>query len=57
MLVGDHFVVLNHGAVLASFHRGEKTREEVLTLMAGGETTKEIEADLALFDEDSERAV
>jgi simple sugar transport system ATP-binding protein len=57
MLVGDHFVVLNHGAVLAAFHRGEKTREEVLNLMAGGETTKEIEADLALFEEDSERAV
>jgi simple sugar transport system ATP-binding protein len=57
LLVGDHFVVLNHGAVLASFQRGEKTREEVLNLMAGGETAKEIEADLALVEEDSERAV
>jgi len=37
MLVGDSFVVLAHGAVLASFRRGEKNRDEVLNLMAGGE--------------------
>jgi ABC-type sugar transport system ATPase subunit len=28
MLVGDHFVVLNRGAVAAAFNRGEKSREE-----------------------------
>ncbi|RBP10570.1 monosaccharide ABC transporter ATP-binding protein (CUT2 family) [Roseiarcus fermentans] len=37
MAIGDDFVVLNQGAVAASFRRGEKTREEVLDLMAGGD--------------------
>ena len=50
MLVGDHFVVLNQGRMSASFKRGEKSREEVLNLMAGGEQTEQIEADLALFE-------
>jgi simple sugar transport system ATP-binding protein len=35
--VGDRFTVLIQGKVAASFLRGEKTREEVLNLMAGGE--------------------
>jgi simple sugar transport system ATP-binding protein len=35
--VGDHFVVLVHGKVAADFRRGEKTREEILDLMSGGE--------------------
>ncbi|HEY1720795.1 MAG TPA: ATP-binding cassette domain-containing protein [Magnetospirillaceae bacterium] len=52
MLVGDHFVVLNHGMVAAAFKRGEKSRDEVLNLMAGGKQTEEIEADLTLFEED-----
>lgn len=52
MLVGDHFTVLNHGMVAASFKRGEKSRDEVLNLMAGGRQTEEIEADLALFEDD-----
>jgi simple sugar transport system ATP-binding protein len=52
MLVGDHFVVLNHGTVTAAFKRGDKTRDEVLNLMAGGKQTEELEADLALFEED-----
>ena len=55
MLVGDHFVVLNQGAVSAAFNRGEKNREEVLNLMAGGEHMEQIEADLALFEEDGEK--
>ena len=53
MLVGDHFVVLNQGAVSAAFNRGEKSREEVLNLMAGGRQTEEIEADLASFEDDA----
>ena len=57
MLIGDEFVVLNQGAVSAAFLRGEKTREEVLNLMAGGEQTQEIEADLALFEEDGDGAL
>jgi simple sugar transport system ATP-binding protein len=54
MLIGDRFVVLNQGGVAAAFDRGEKSREEVLNLMAGGEQTEQIEADLALFEEDGE---
>ncbi|MGO4567018.1 ATP-binding cassette domain-containing protein [Rhizobium sp. 2YAF20] len=54
MLVGDSFVVVAHGAVLAKFRRGEKTRDEVLNLMAGGDTTAAIEADLARFEEDAD---
>jgi len=57
MLVGDHFVVLNQGAVSAAFDRGEKSREEVLNLMAGGKQTEAIEADLALFEEDAQGAL
>ena len=34
--VGDRFTVLAHGVVTAEFTRGEKSREEVLDLMAGG---------------------
>jgi simple sugar transport system ATP-binding protein len=50
MLIGDRFVVLNQGGVSAAFNRGEKSREDVLNLMAGGKQTEEIEADLALFE-------
>ena len=35
--VGDRFTVLIQGRVASQFARGEKTREEVLNLMAGGE--------------------
>jgi len=57
MLVGDHFVVLNQGAVSAAFKRGEKSREDVLNLMAGGRQTEEIEANLASFEDDAEGGV
>jgi simple sugar transport system ATP-binding protein len=46
MAVGDAFAVLIHGKVAARFTRGEKTREEVLNLMAGGEQMSELEEDL-----------
>ncbi|MCB1485953.1 MAG: sugar ABC transporter ATP-binding protein [Bauldia sp.] len=46
MAVGDRFVVLIHGEVAASFARGDKTREEVLNLMAGGEALTELEEEL-----------
>jgi simple sugar transport system ATP-binding protein len=35
--VGDRFTVLIQGRAAAKFLRGEKSREEVLNLMAGGE--------------------
>lgn len=44
MVVGDTFAVLIQGALAANFRRGEKSREEITDLMAGGEAL----ADLAL---------
>lgn len=44
MAVGDHFAVLIRGAVAADFRKGEKTREEITDLMAGGETMAGLEA-------------
>ncbi|SJM29068.1 ATP-binding cassette domain-containing protein [Mesorhizobium delmotii] len=44
MAVGDHFAVLIRGAVAADFRKGEKTREEITDLMAGGETMADLEA-------------
>jgi simple sugar transport system ATP-binding protein len=46
MTVGDRFAVLIHGTVAADFRRGEKSREEVLNLMAGGEELESLGAEL-----------
>jgi simple sugar transport system ATP-binding protein len=46
MTVGDHFAVLIRGAVAADFKKGEKTREEITDLMAGGETMASLEAEI-----------
>lgn len=50
MAVGDEFLVLIHGQVAADFKRGEKTREEVLNLMAGCEQMSELEEYLENID-------
>jgi simple sugar transport system ATP-binding protein len=42
--IGNHFVVLIRGAVAADFKKGEKTREEIADLMAGGESMADLEA-------------
>ena len=42
MSAGDHFVVLMQGQVAASFRRGEKSSNEVLSLMAGGEQVDDV---------------
>jgi len=44
MAVGDHFAVLIRGAVAADFRKGQKTREEIADLMAGGESIASLEA-------------
>lgn len=49
MAVGDHFAVLIRGAVAADFRKGEKTREEITDLMAGGETMATLEAELQTY--------
>ena len=47
MTVGDHFAVLIRGAIAADFKKGERTREEITDLMAGGETMAALEAAIA----------
>jgi simple sugar transport system ATP-binding protein len=51
MSVGNRFVVLIHGEVAADFRRGERTREEVLDLMAGGEELQALAVELEQADE------
>ncbi len=46
MTVGDHFAVLIHGHVAADFAKGEKSREEITDLMAGGEDMEALEAEI-----------
>jgi len=46
MAVGDHFAVLIRGSVAADFRKGEKSREEITDLMAGGETMAELESQI-----------
>jgi simple sugar transport system ATP-binding protein len=46
MAVGDHFAVLIRGAVAADFRKGERSREEITDLMAGGETMASLEAEI-----------
>lgn len=44
LAVGDKFVVLIHGAIAARFARGDRSREAVMSLMAGGEELHALEA-------------
>ncbi len=46
MAVGDHFAVLIRGSVAADFRKGERTREEITDLMAGGETMADLEKNI-----------
>lgn len=47
MTVGDHFAVLIHGRRADYFAKGERTREEITDLMAGGEAMAQLEEELA----------
>src|SRR5690348_11712681 len=49
LTVGDHFAVLIKGAKAADFRKGEKTREEITDLMAGGEAMAELEAEIESY--------
>jgi simple sugar transport system ATP-binding protein len=46
LTVGDHFAVLIRGAKAADFRKGEKSRDEITDLMAGGEHMAELEAEI-----------
>jgi simple sugar transport system ATP-binding protein len=48
MAVGDHFAVLIRGSIAADFRKGERSREDITDLMAGGETMADLEAQLDL---------
>lgn len=56
LAVGDRFVVLIHGQVAASFRRGERTKAELLNLMAGGEEFQDMELELQSMRRDGTRA-
>lgn len=47
MTVGDRFAVLIHGRKADDFRKGERTREEITDLMAGGEAMADLEEELA----------
>jgi simple sugar transport system ATP-binding protein len=49
LTVGDHFVVLIRGSKAADFRKGERSREEVTDLMAGGEAMAELEAEIEAY--------
>lgn len=57
MAVGDHFAVLIRGSVASDFRKGEKTREEITDLMAGGETMADLEASIGVHLEGAQAAV
>jgi simple sugar transport system ATP-binding protein len=46
MAVGDHFAVLIRGSVAADFKKGEKSREQITDLMAGGASMASLEAEI-----------
>ncbi len=46
MAVGDRFMVLIRGRCATTFERGERTRAQLLSLMAGGEEMEALEAEI-----------
>ena len=54
MAVGDHFTVLIRGSIAADFRKGEKTREEIADLMAGGESMADLESNIEGYMETHE---
>ena len=49
LTVGDHFAVLIKGAKAADFRKGDKSREEITDLMAGGEHMAALEAEIQSY--------
>jgi simple sugar transport system ATP-binding protein len=47
MPIGDRFTILTRGRSYGTFRRGDVTREEVETMMAGGEELEALDAELA----------
>ncbi|MDW6057020.1 ATP-binding cassette domain-containing protein [Streptomyces sp. FXJ1.4098] len=53
MMVGDHFAVLIRGQKADDLYKGERTREEITDLMAGGEAMAHLEVELAQLPADA----
>jgi simple sugar transport system ATP-binding protein len=51
MAVGDHFAVLIRGALAANFMRGEKSREQITDLMAGGEALATLDTEIEAYEQ------
>jgi len=51
MAVGDHYAVLIRGALAANFMRGEKSREQITDLMAGGEALANLDAEIEDYEQ------
>ncbi len=47
--IGDRFTLLNRGRSYGTFTKGEVSREEVVSMMAGGEELEELSHELAEF--------
>jgi simple sugar transport system ATP-binding protein len=55
--VGDRFTILKRGRSYGTFEKNEVTREEVASMMAGGEEMENLSSELAEFErEDAEQA-
>ena len=51
MAVGDHYAVLIRGALAANFMRGEKSREQITDLMAGGEALANLDTEIEAYEQ------
>ena len=49
--IGDRFTILNRGKSYGTFGKDEISRDEMITMMAGGEALKELELELAAVEE------
>jgi simple sugar transport system ATP-binding protein len=54
--VGDRFTILNRGQSYGTFEKSEVTREEVVTMMAGGEDMDTLTAELEEFERSDREA-
>lgn len=48
--IGDHFTILNRGTSYGTFRKSEVSREDVVTMMAGGKEMDELSAELEEFE-------
>lgn len=54
--IGDRFTILNRGQSYGTFEKSEVTREEVVTMMAGGEEMDKLTAELEEFERSDKEA-